>query len=41
MVQKYGVENPAVDVRLMKARWGSALTDKKMILLNAELIKAP
>ncbi|WP_016886189.1 M48 family metallopeptidase, partial [Bacillus licheniformis] len=41
LVQKYGVEKPNVDVRLMKARWGSALTDKKMILLNAELIKAP
>lgn len=41
LVQKYGVEKPAVDVRLMKARWGSALTDKKTILLNAELIKAP
>ena len=25
----------------MKARWGSALTDKKTILLNAELIKDP
>lgn len=41
LVQKYGVEKPEIDVRLMKARWGSALTDKHTILLNSELIKAP
>lgn len=41
LVQKYGVEKPDVEVRLMKARWGSALTEKVTILLNAELIKAP
>ncbi|MEC5231983.1 M48 family metallopeptidase [Bacillus licheniformis] len=41
LVQKYGVEKPDVDVWLMKARWGSALTEKNVILLNAELIKAP
>jgi len=41
LVQKYGVEKPEIDVRLMKARWGSALTEKNTILLNAELIKAP
>lgn len=41
MVQKYGVVKPEIDVRLMKARWGSALTDKNTILLNSELIKAP
>lgn len=41
LVQKYGVEKPVVDIRLMKARWGSALTDKNIILLNSELIKAP
>jgi hypothetical protein len=40
-IQKYGVEKPDIEVRLMKARWGSALTDKNTILLNAELIKAP
>ena len=40
-VQKYGVEKPDVDVRLMKARWGSALIEKNTILLNTELIKAP
>lgn len=41
LVQKYGVEKPSIDVRLMKARWGSALTEKNMVLLNSELIKAP
>jgi predicted metal-dependent hydrolase len=41
LVQKYGVVKPDVDVRLMKARWGSALTEKNTILINAELIKAP
>jgi predicted metal-dependent hydrolase len=41
LVQKYGVQKPIVDVRLMKARWGSALTDKNTIMLNTELIKAP
>lgn len=41
LVQKYGVEKPNIDLRSMKARWGSALTDKKTILLNTELIKAP
>lgn len=41
LIQKYGVEKPEVDIRLMKARWGSALTDKNTILLNSDLIKAP
>lgn len=40
-MQKYGVEKPSLDLRLMKARWGSALVDKNTILLNTELIKAP
>jgi len=25
----------------MKARWGSCITDKRLILINSELIKAP
>lgn len=41
LMQKYGVEKPSLDLRLMKARWGSALLDSKTILLNSELIKAP
>lgn len=40
-VQKYGVEKPAIDLRTMKARWGSALIDKNTIVLNTELMKAP
>lgn len=41
LIQKYGVDRPNIDVRLMKARWGSALIDNNTILLNSELIKAP
>lgn len=41
LIKKYGVEKPKIDVRLMKARWGSALTEKNTILLNTELIIAP
>lgn len=41
LVQKYGVEKPNIDLRSMKARWGSALTEKNTILLNTDLIKAP
>jgi predicted metal-dependent hydrolase len=41
LVQKYGVKKPAIDLRVMKARWGSALIDSNTILLNSELIKAP
>lgn len=41
LVKKYGIEKPGIDIRLMKARWGSALIDKNIILLNTELIKAP
>jgi len=41
LIQKYGVEKPNIDVRLMKARWGSALIDNNTILLNSELIKGP
>jgi len=41
LMQKYDVEKPNIEIRLMKARWGSALTEKNTILLNSELIKAP
>lgn len=41
LVGKYGIDKPEIEIRLMKARWGSALTDKHVILLNSELIKAP
>lgn len=41
LVQKYDIEKPTINVRTMKARWGSCLTHSDMILLNTELIKAP
>ena len=41
LVGKYGIEKPAIEMRGMKARWGSALLEKNTILLNTELIKAP
>lgn len=41
LIQKYEVEKPCIEIRTMKARWGSALLDKNTILLNSELIKAP
>jgi len=40
-LQKYDVEKPKIDLRQMKARWGSALIDTNTILLNTKLIKAP
>ncbi|WP_077318165.1 M48 family metallopeptidase [Virgibacillus proomii] len=41
LVEKYGIEKPMITLRSMKARWGSALTDRNTIQLNTELIKAP
>ncbi|MFM9329900.1 M48 family metallopeptidase [Paenibacillus mesotrionivorans] len=41
VVQKYGIQRPKIDLRMMKARWGSALIESNTILLNSELIKAP
>ncbi|MGF7058635.1 M48 family metallopeptidase [Brassicibacter mesophilus] len=38
---KYGLDKPKIEIRVMKARWGSCLEDKKVILLNFDLIKAP
>lgn len=40
LLQKYEVKKPHIEIRSMKARWGSALVDKNTILLNTELIKA-
>lgn len=40
-LRKYGYPKPKLKVRLMKARWGSCVKDKGLILLNFELIKAP
>lgn len=41
VMKKYDVEKPALDIRVMKARWGSAQIDNNTILINTELIKAP
>ncbi|MBU7008820.1 M48 family metallopeptidase [Phosphitispora fastidiosa] len=41
MIEKYGIKRPAIDIRTMKARWGSCIKDKNIIMLNYELIKAP
>ena len=37
---KYKIEKPVLDIRLMKKRWGSC-TKYGKIILNTELIKAP
>ncbi|MBN2487668.1 MAG: M48 family metallopeptidase [Methanosarcinaceae archaeon] len=41
LVKKYDIERPIISMRLMKARWGSCIENKKTILLNTELINAP
>lgn len=40
-LQKYDIPKPEIQIRTMKARWGSCLRDSHAILLNFELIKAP
>lgn len=40
-VEKYSISRPEIQIRTMKARWGSCVTDNQCILLNSELIKAP
>ncbi|MFZ3171809.1 MAG: SprT family zinc-dependent metalloprotease [Carboxydocellales bacterium] len=41
MMEKYGIKRPEIQIRTMKARWGSCLKDRNIIMLNYELIKAP
>ncbi len=41
VIKKYGVEKPEINIREMKARWGSCIKMSNTILLNLELIKAP
>ncbi len=40
-LKKYGIEKPEATIRKMTSRWGSCDSDKKKIILNTELIKAP
>lgn len=41
LVGNHGVSLPKIMIRQMKARWGSCIRDRGIILLNYELIKAP
>ncbi|KPU27638.1 hypothetical protein TR13x_03670 [Caloranaerobacter sp. TR13] len=41
VIEKYGIKKPDIQIRTMKARWGSCIRDKNIIILNYELIKAP
>lgn len=41
IIEKYGIKKPDIQIRTMKARWGSCVRDKNIIILNYELIKAP
>jgi predicted metal-dependent hydrolase len=41
IIEKYGMQKPEIQIRTMKARWGSCIKDKNIIMLNYELIKAP
>ena len=41
VIEKYGIKKPEIQIRVMKARWGSCIKGKNILLLNFELIKAP
>lgn len=41
ITEKYGISRPTIDIKIMKARWGSAHIETNTILLNYDLIKAP
>jgi predicted metal-dependent hydrolase len=41
LIEKYEIKKPSISIRTMKARWGSCIKDKNIVLLNYELIKAP
>jgi len=41
LIKKYDIIKPEIEIRQMKARWGSCLKEKNTILLNSDLIKAP
>jgi len=41
LVEKYEIKYPEIQIKTMKARWGSCIKDKNIIILNHELSKAP
>ncbi|MGM0497521.1 MAG: M48 family metallopeptidase [Bacteroidota bacterium] len=41
LVKKYNISLPKITKRHMKARWGSCIKNKGIILLNTDLIDAP
>ncbi|MBN4062823.1 MAG: hypothetical protein COA82_08595 [Alkaliphilus sp.] len=41
IVKKYKIARPEIQIRTMKARWGSCIYSKNTILLNSKLIKVP
>ncbi len=41
LVELHEISRPKIMIRVMKARWGSCVKDKGLILLNYKLIKAP
>lgn len=38
-LEKYGISMPTINIRRMKTRWGSCVSNKNKIILNIELIK--
>lgn len=41
IMQKYEISKPKLEIRHMKARWGSYVAKSNKIILNFDLIKAP
>lgn len=41
LVRVYGIDYPILSIRKMNRRWGSCYPDKKQIIINSDLIKAP
>lgn len=41
LLKKYNVKNPKIEIRQMKSRWGSCLTNNNKVIFNLNLIKTP
>lgn len=41
LIEKYRISKPKINIRQMKARWGTCIIDSNKIILNFDLIKAP